>query len=88
MTEILIREIAKEYGFQEIKAETSGLISFIKPIAHGRHRINYADRSQIVTLIITKDVKGFHNFIKSFHPIDHRLVDLIFHKPNSFRNAK
>jgi len=85
MTETLIRDIAKEHGFKEIKAETQGMLSFVKPMAHGRFRINYADRSQIVTLIISKDVKGFHNFIKAYSPIDYRLVDSLFHKPNSFR---
>lgn len=83
----MIRELAAEHRFVEIQAETPGMYSFSRPVSHGRIRINFVgDNIQVVTLIITKDVKGSKNFIMTFPSHEYEVVYRIFHKPNSFRN--
>lgn len=85
----IISDIAKEHRFEQIPCETSGMVSFARAISKGRIRINFAERQQIITLIIRKEnVKGFKNLLITFHPIDYQITYNIFHKPNSFRNAK
>lgn len=85
----IISEIAEEHRFCSIECETPELVSFIKNTTNGRIRINFAEKQQIVTLIIRKEnVKGFKNFLKTFHPLDFNLVYEIFHSPNKFRIKK
>jgi acylphosphatase len=82
----MIRELALEHRFVEIQAETLGMYSFIRQISHGRIRINFVGENiQVVTLIITKDVKGSKNFIMTFPSHEYQTVYKIFHSPNSFR---
>lgn len=88
MTIEMFRELALEHRFTEVKAETPGMYSFVRDIARGRCRINYADEQQILTLIICKEQKGFHNFRKTFPTHDYNLVYEIFHHYNRFRTEK
>jgi hypothetical protein len=85
MTITLIREIAAEFKYEEISAESDGLISFAKKIAKGRIRVNYWDNAQLLFLSISKEQKGFHNFKQTYPTIKYNLVYEIFKHPNRFR---
>jgi hypothetical protein len=88
MTLDVIREIAKEFRYEEIIPETEGWYSFRRKIAKGQIRINYWPQAELMWLIITKDQKGFHNYRK-IHPTNkYRLVYEAFKHPNKFRKIE
>lgn len=83
MTNDLIRNIAEEYHFREIKSEGSNYISFIKYYARGHVRINFYEEIQILYLSITKIM--YKRFQSTFPTHQSDLVYRIFKTPNNFK---
>lgn len=85
LTPEMIREIAAEHRFIEVKTTSEGLISFVRKVANGQIKVNFWEQSQLILLQITKEQIGFKNFNKAFPCYEYEIVYRIFHNPNSFR---
>lgn len=83
MTNDLIRDIAKEYHFSEIKSGGKNYISFMRYYARGHVRINFYEDIQILYLSITKLM--YKRFQSTYPTHNADLVWRIFKTPNNMK---